>query len=105
MAGSRWNHRSIDYKSILTKDIALEVLPLQQHNGWAFTLDATPSPYDNRSQMWIFGLCAHTMSLGQLRKLGAITGLAPGAQTKARALLAGLVALAKHTEAQVKVIV
>ena len=66
---------------------ALEVLPLQQHTGWAFTLDATPSSYDSRSQMWIFGLCAHTMSVGQLRRLGAITGVAPGAQTKVRALL------------------
>ena len=72
----------------------LEVLALQQHSGWAFTLDATPSSYD---QMWIFGLCAHTVSLGQLRRLGAIT--------KVRALLGGLVAWAKHTEEQVKVIV
>lgn len=40
--------------------------------------------------MWIFGLCAHTMSLGQLRRLGALTGLASGSQTEIRALLAGL---------------
>ena len=30
---------------------AIEVLPLQQHCGWAFTLDATPSSYDSRSQI------------------------------------------------------
>ena len=35
----------------------LPVIPLQQHTGWAFTLDATPSTYDIRSQMWIYGLC------------------------------------------------
>ena len=33
----------------------LQIIPLQQHCGWAFTLDATPSTYDLRSQMWIFG--------------------------------------------------
>ena len=38
---------------------ALEPLALQPRNGWAYTLDATPSSYDERSQMWIFGLvCA-----------------------------------------------
>ena len=77
----------------------------QPHNGWAYTLDATPSSYDERNQMWVFGLCVHTMSLGQLQRLGAITGVAKGAQTKARALLAGVVALAKHTTTQAKVIV
>ena len=35
----------------------------------------------------------------------SVPGVAPGVQTKVRALLAGLVALAKHTEDQVKVIV
>ena len=45
------------------------------------------------------------MSLGQLNRLGAITGVATGAQTKARALLAGVVALAKHTTTSAKVIV
>ena len=42
----------------------MQVIPLQQHCGWAFTLDATPSTYDLRSQMWVFGLCAHNMALG-----------------------------------------
>ena len=54
--------------------------------------------------MWVFGLCVHTMSLGQLKRLEAITGVATGVQTKARALIAGIVALAKHTT-RAKVIV
>ena len=83
----------------------LTPLAPQPHNGWAYTLDATPSSYDERNQMWVYGLCIHTMSLGQLSRLGAITGVAPGAQTKARALLAGVVALAKHTTTTAKVIV
>ena len=83
----------------------LPVIPLQQHSGWAFTLDATPSTYDIRSQMWIYGLCAHTMALGQLKRLGSLTGVAKGSQTKVRALLAGLVALANHTSDSIKVIV
>ena len=69
----------------------------------AFTLDATPSTYD-RSQMWVFGLCAHTMALGQLKNLGSITGVTAGGQTKVRALLTGLVALIQHTADHVKVI-
>ena len=60
----------------------LQILSLQQHSGWAFTLDATPSSYEPRSQLWIFGLCARTMTLGQLCRLGTITGVTPGAQTK-----------------------
>ena len=83
----------------------LEPLAPQPHNGWAYTLDATPSSYNDRSQMWVFGLCVHTMSLGQLKRLGAITGVASGVQSKTRALLAGVVALAKHTTTPVKVIV
>ena len=83
----------------------MQVIPLQQHCGWAFTLDATPSTYDQRSQMWIFGLCAHNMALGQLKKLGSITGVATGEQTKVRAILTGLVALTHHTADHVKVIV
>lgn len=82
----------------------LEVLAPHQHQGWAFTLDATPSTYDQRSQVWVFGLCAHTMTLGQLQRLGAITGIPSNPQNKTRALLAGLVALAKHTLTPVKVI-
>ena len=35
----------------------------QPYNGWAYTLDATPSSYDERTHMWVFGLCVHTMSL------------------------------------------
>lgn len=80
----------------------LPIVPLQQHSGWAFTLVATPSSYE---PLWIFGLCAHTMALGQLRRLGTITGVTPGAQSKVRALLAGLVVLARHTADPVKVIV
>ena len=82
----------------------LEPLAPQQHNGWAYTLDATPSSYEERSQMWVFGLCVHSMSLGQLKRQGAITGVASGVQSKTRALIAGVVALAKHTTAPVKVI-
>ena len=68
----------------------LQMLQAHQHQGWAFTLDATPSTYDTRSQLWVFGLCVHVMRTGQLQRLGAI---------------AGLVALAKHTSIAVKVIV
>ena len=83
----------------------LPVIPLHQHTGWAFTLDATPSTYDPRSQMWVYGLCAHTMALGQLKRLGTLTGVPTGSQTKNRALLAGLVTLANQTTDPVKVIV
>ena len=76
-----------------------------QYSGWAITLDATPSHYDQRSQIWEFGLCAHSQSMGHLKRLGAITGAPKGPQTKGRALFAGLVALTKHTTTQVKVIV
>ena len=75
------------------------------YSGWAYTLDATPSTYDDRTQLWVFGLRAHTMALGQLKRLGALTGVPKGDQTKARALLAGVVALAKHTTTPAKVIV
>ena len=70
----------------------LQVLAAHQHQGWANTLDATPSTYDQRSQLWVFGLCVHTMSLGQLQRLGAITGIPSNPQNKTRAL-------AKHTKA------
>ena len=83
----------------------LQMLQAHQHQGWAFTLDATPSTYDTRSQLWVFGLCVHVMRTGQLQRLGAITGVPDSPQTKTRALLAGLVALAKHTSIAVKVIV
>ena len=83
----------------------LEPIAPQQHNSWAYTLDATPSSYDERDQMWVYGLCVHTMTLGQLQRLGAITGVASGVQTKTRALLAGVVALAKFTTTPVRVIV
>ena len=83
----------------------LQQLAPHPHQGWAFTLDATPSSYDQRDQLWIFGLCAHTMTLGQLQRLAAITGAPPAPHTKARALMEGLVALAKHTTTQVRVIV
>ena len=32
-----------------------------------------PSNYHVRSQLWVFGLCVRAMSLGQLRRLGAIS--------------------------------
>ena len=83
----------------------LATIASQPYSGWAYTLDATPSSYDDRTQMWVFGLCAHTMALGQLKRLGALTGVHTGDQTKARALLAGVVALAKHTSTPAKVIV
>ena len=83
----------------------LSVLQPHQYQGWAFTLDATPSTYDTRSQLWVFGLCVHTLRTGQLQRLGAITGIPTNPQTKARALVAGLAALAQHTSTPVKVIV
>ena len=43
--------------------------------------------------------------MGQLKRLGAITGAPSGPQSKGRALFAGLVALAKHTTTPAKVIV
>ena len=33
----------------------LQALAPHQHQGWAFTLDATPSTYDQRSQVWSVG--------------------------------------------------
>ena len=81
------------------------MLQAHQHQGWAFTLDATPSTYDTRSQLWVFGLCVHVTRAGQLQRLGAITGAPDSPQTKTRALKTGLVALAKHTCIAVKVIV
>ena len=83
----------------------LQPLAPHQHQGWAFTLDATPSSYDQRDQLWIFGLCVHHMTLGQLQRLGAITGAPAAPHNKARALMEGLVALAKHTTTAVRVIV
>ena len=80
----------------------LPIVPLQQHSGWAFTLVATPSSYE---PLWIFGLCAHTMSFTHLQRLAAITGTPPAPHNKARALMEGLVALAKHTSTPVRVIV
>ena len=62
--------------------------------------------YDLRSQLWVFGLCVlHVLRAGQLQRLGAITGVPASPQTKTRALIAGLAALAKHTSTGVKVIV
>ena len=83
----------------------LQQLAPHPHQGWAFTLDATPSSYDQRDQLWIFGLCAHTMSFTHLQRLAAITGTPPAPHNKARALMEGLVALAKHTSTPVRVIV
>ena len=83
----------------------LQPIGPDQYAGFAFTLDATPSHYDTRSQIWVFGLCLHTQTMGQLKRLGAITGAASGHQSKGRALFAGLVALAKHTTTPAKVIV
>ena len=60
----------------------LQVLQSHQYQGWAFTLDATPSTYDLRSQLWVFGLCVHVLSTGQLQRLGAITGVPEHPQTK-----------------------
>ena len=44
------------------------------------------------------------MTLGQLQRLGAITGIPSPPHNKTRALLAGLVALAQHTTTPVRVI-
>ena len=65
-------------------------------------------PVDLRCQesaLGLWPLCPHPQQMGQLKRLGAITSIPTGDQTKARALVAGLVALAKHTTAPVKVIV
>ena len=75
------------------------------YQGHGITLDATPSTYDLRSQLWVFGLCAHVLCAGQLQRLGAITGVPENPQTKTRALIAGLAALAQRTSTPVKVIV
>ena len=83
----------------------LQPIGPEQYAGFAFTLDATPSHYDTRSQIWVFGLRLHTQTMGQLKRLGAITGAASGHQSKGRALFAGLVALAKPTTTPAKVIV
>ena len=83
----------------------LQPIGPEQYAGFAYTLDATPSHYDQRSQIWVFGLCFHTQSMGQLKRLGAITGAPSGPQSKGRALFAGLVALAKRTTTPAKVIV
>ena len=83
----------------------LAPLAPHQYQGWAFTLDATPTSYDLRDQIWVFGLCVHSMSMGQLQRLGAITGTTVTPHTKARALMEGLVALTKHTTTAVRVIV
>ena len=53
----------------------LQILSPSQPQGWAFTLDATPSTYDARSQVWVFGLCVHHLTMGQLQRLAAITGI------------------------------
>ena len=82
----------------------LQILSPNQYQGWASTLDTTPSNYDVRSQVWAFGLCIHHLSMGQLQRLAAITGIPEPPRTKTRALLAGLVALAKHTNTTVRVI-
>ena len=83
----------------------LQPIGPEQYAGYAYTLDAAPSNYDQRSQIWVFRLCLHTQSMGQLKRLGAITGAPSGPQSKGRALFAGLVALAKHTTTPAKVIV
>ena len=83
----------------------LPVLQPKQYQGWAFTLDATPSTYDSKTRLWVFGLCVHTLRAGQLHRLGAIAGILGNPQTKTRALVAGLAALAKRTSTEVKVIV
>ena len=83
----------------------LQALAPHQYQGWAFTLDATPSTYDPRSQLWVFGLCVHHMTLGQLQRLGAITWIPGPPRTKTGALLGGVVALAKRTTTQVRVVV
>ena len=41
----------------------LQPIGPDQYAGFAFTLDATPSHYDQRSQIWVFGLCLHTQTM------------------------------------------
>ena len=73
----------------------LELLALQPWQGLSVTIDATPTSADARAQAWIYALCIHGYSLGALQRKGTITGMAKGAQTKARALFQGLLTLAQ----------
>ena len=69
------------------------------------TIDAAPTTYDVRSQGWVFAICIHTISLGQLKRLAAITGLPPGKQSKARALYYGMRVLAQHVQQKVNLVI
>ena len=69
------------------------------------TIDATPTSADPRAQAWIYALCVHGYSLGALQRKGTITGMAKGAQTKARALFQGLLTLAQFIQTPTRVVV
>ena len=92
--------------------------PYQGHGTWKDLQPLAPHQYQGwacntvqlRSAQSALGvrplcLCVHNMSMGQLQRLGAITGIPTPPHTKTRALMAGLVALAKHTTTAVRVIV
>ena len=83
----------------------LEPLPLQPWQGLSATIDATPTSGDPRAQAWIYALCIHGYSLGALQRTGTITGMARGAQTKARAIFQGLLTLAQFTQTPTRVVV
>ena len=83
----------------------LEAQDLALHKGLVVTTDATPTTYDVHSQGWVFAICIHTISLGQLKRLAAITGLPPGKQSKAPALYYGVRVLAQHVQQKVNLVI
>ena len=104
-AGSHENCRITSNRLNRSRAMDAGVPSLQAWQGLSVTLDATPSSYDPRSQAWIFGLCIHTYSMGTLLRKGTITGMAPGPQSKARALFQGLLTLTQHVLTPVNVVV
>ena len=73
--------------------------------GYVVSIDAAPTTYDARSQGWVFAICIHTLSLGRLQRVAAITGLPPGKQSKTRALYYGMHVLAQHTQQNLKLVI
>lgn len=83
----------------------LAPLDIGTYQGHVSTIDAAPTTYDARSQGWVFAVCIHTLSLGQLNRVAAITGLPPGIQSKSRALYYGTHILAQHINQTVKLVI
>ena len=53
----------------------LQILSPSQYQGWAFTLDATPSNYDTRSQVWAFSTISTTPQAHQQRVIVQLTAV------------------------------